>query len=159
MEQNFCQSINRCRRDRKSCRVYRTERSSARRTWEQRWKIMANNSRKNQCQPEAELDEEMRGLQAGDEKETQQRISDQWIRLSCAVSSRQEQIWPGSRLCVYTVNSGKRMEHSISWRQSLQCVPEGVAPLPSGLLCSGKFPTPRGKALPRGCRPARISLT
>ena len=80
----FCQSIKRSRRDHRSCRVHRTDTSSARRSWAsglktmstlgmsskncmQRWKRMTKQIQ-TESVTEAELDEEVGGLQARDER-------------------------------------------------------------------------------------------
>ena len=80
----FCQSIKRCRRDHKHCRVYRTERNSARRAWASGLKTMSGSGTswkkrmpkmeehgqtiQKESVAEAELDEEIRGVQAGGER-------------------------------------------------------------------------------------------
>ena len=131
-----CQSIKRCRRDRNSCRVHRSERSSARRTWAsgrktmsvsgmssktrmQRWKITANKSKKNPwpkrswkrkseaCKPER------RGSSAS-----------QYNGCCMGPTFLQSFLTPGagSSLCFSKTSSARRMRRSISQCQSPQCI-------------------------------------
>ena len=89
----------------------------------QRWKEDNDQQIQKEFVVEAGLDEEMRGLQAGDERrgscasQRNERCMDPTFLHSFF---HQEQIWPGSRLCFAKTSSGKRMERSISPR--LQCL-------------------------------------
>ena len=127
-----CQSIKRRRKGRRSYRVCRTKISSAKRKRASGLKNMDNlglssktrdaNKIQSESLVEAELDQEIRPEMTGEGAVHPNQMGVAWPRPSCRVSSRQEQTWPDNRWHFSRKSSKRRMECSISQRQSILCM-------------------------------------